>query len=497
MRFVPSMTIGNAQTFTGTMGRAPVVPADRLISQSSLIAILLLFDVIANVAVGLVTFACWKASADYDYCVLIPALVMIGCEVPACLAARWAYTVPALSSSQRQVMETAVALGLSLASYIVCGALLGTYAPEQRSWLLFWFLGAWAILAAARLILARALARWSADGRLARRAVVVGGGESAHELLQTLERTPNAAVQILGTFDDRDKTRSPEQLGPYNKLGRVEDLARFCREQRVQLLIIALPLSAEDRILHILKRVWVLPIDIRIAVRGSKLQLCSRSYSYIGDVPFLPIFDKPMSDWSMALKEVHDRLLAGLALVVFSPLFAAIATAIKLDSRGPVLFKQIRYGFNNEKIEVYKFRSMCVEKMDADGAESVTRDDMRVTRIGRILRRSSLDELPQLFNVAVKGDLALVGPRPHALQSKACAHLFEEVVDGYFARHRVKPGVTGWAQINGWRGGIESVEQIEQRVAHDLYYIENWSILLDLRILLRTPLALITAENAY
>ena len=183
-------------------------------------------------------------------------------------------------------------------------------------------------------------------------------------------------------------------------------------------------------------------------------------------------------------------------MVALAPVMALIAIAVKLDSKGPVLFRQKRLGFNNETIDVLKFRSMYVEGESPDGLEQVTRDDPRVTRVGRILRRTSLDELPQFFNV-LKGDLSLVGPRPHALQSKAADKLYHDAVDGYFARHRVKPGVTGWAQINGWRGETDTAEKIERRVEHDLYYIENWSVTFDLYILLMTPLALIRGENAY
>ena len=176
---------------------------------------------------------------------------------------------------------------------------------------------------------------------------------------------------------------------------------------------------------------------------------------------------------------------------------AVIAVAIKLDSRGPVLFRQKRYGFNNDLIEVYKFRSMYADQTDASAVKLVSKDDPRVTRVGRIIRKASLDELPQLFSVVFKGNLSLVGPRPHAVNAKAEARLYDEAVDGYFARHRVKPGITGWAQVNGWRGETDTQEKIQKRVEHDLYYIENWSVLLDLDILLRTPFALLKTENAY
>jgi lipopolysaccharide/colanic/teichoic acid biosynthesis glycosyltransferase len=175
---------------------------------------------------------------------------------------------------------------------------------------------------------------------------------------------------------------------------------------------------------------------------------------------------------------------------------ALIAIAIRLESAGPIFFRQRRYGFNNELIEVLKFRSMYVAQQDATASRLVTRDDPRVTRVGRIIRRASLDELPQLINV-VRGQMSLVGPRPHATGAKADRDLYENVVQGYFARHRMKPGVTGWAQINGWRGETDTHEKLVKRVEYDLHYIENWSVFLDLYIIAMTPISLLTGRNAY
>ena len=197
------------------------------------------------------------------------------------------------------------------------------------------------------------------------------------------------------------------------------------------------------------------------------------------------------------LKRALDVLGALAGLVLLGPVLLLIAIAIKLDSKGPVFFKQRRYGFNNKFVEIYKFRSMYAEATDANANRLVTKGDPRVTRVGRFIRKTSLDELPQLINVVFTGNMSLVGPRPHAIQAKAAEHLYDEAVDGYFARHRVKPGITGWAQINGWRGETDSREKILRRVEHDLYYIENWSILFDLYIVLRTPFALIRGEGAY
>ncbi len=476
--------------------RAPVVPPEQLIWQPGAIAGVLLFDLASVAAIGALAHANPLEGEPASPAYLIPAVAGAAIGTASILKMRWAYTIRSLSQGLWQTANVGLALLLALSGLFVADAVFSDHSAEMRRWLPYWFAEAWALCAAQRLVVARLLQNWAHEGRLARRAVIVGGGDAAAQLIDRLDRLGGKEIQILGLFDDRDKMRSPETVGRYRKLGRFEDLEAFCREQRVDLLIIALPPTAEDRILHILKMLWVLPIDVRIAAINSKLKLRSRAYNYIGDTPFLPVFDKPMSDWSVALKAIEDRLLAALAIILLSPLLALIALAVKLDSKGPVLFKQTRHGFNNEPIGVFKFRSMYVDKCDPTGQKQVTRGDPRVTRVGAILRRSSLDELPQLFNV-LRGELSLVGPRPHVLQAKAGNLTYTEVVDGYFARHKVRPGITGWAQINGWRGETDTVEKIEQRVAHDLYYIENWSMLLDLRILLATPLALIRTKNAY
>jgi exopolysaccharide biosynthesis polyprenyl glycosylphosphotransferase len=238
------------------------------------------------------------------------------------------------------------------------------------------------------------------------------------------------------------------------------------------------------------------PVDVRLCPGEFALRLGAVQTSHIGGHTFLNVIDRPLRDWRWIAKSIEDRILSSLILAMISPVMLAIALLIRLDSRGPALFRQKRYGFNNELIEVLKFRSMYIDQTDANASKLVTKGDPRVTRVGRLIRKTSLDELPQLINV-LKGELSLVGPRPHALQAKAADRLYHEVVDGYFARHRVKPGITGWAQINGWRGETDTSEKIQRRVEHDLYYIDNWSVFLDLYILLKTPFALLRGDNAY
>ena len=366
----------------------------------------------------------------------------------------------------------------------------------SRVWLVTWATAGFAFFLMGRFMISAILRRYNQDGQFNRRAVIVGGGEAAARVIANLQASEDTGVSIIGYFDDRDDNRSLPQSHGVMKLGSIDDLIDFSRSSRIDCIIMTLPVTAEDRLLHILNRLWVLPVDIRLSAYGQKLRYRPRAYSYIGNLPCLDMFDRPLGEWGPLLKAITDKVFASFALVLFSPVLAAVALAVKLDSEGPVLFKQKRFGFNNELIEIYKFRSMHTNMSDIDASKLVTKDDPRVTRVGRFIRRTSLDELPQFFNV-LKGDLSLVGPRPHATKAKAGDFLYENVVDGYFARHKVKPGITGWAQVNGWRGETDTAEKIERRVEHDLYYIENWSLTFDLYILARTPIALLNTDHAY
>ncbi len=407
------------------------------------------------------------------------------------------YQVQAFRGHEKQYMRLASAW--SVVFLIVIGASFLAKAGEMfsRVWLSAFYITGFVALMLSRRMVFLLVRKWTREGRLNRRTVIVGAGPAGSHVIEELHKQKDTGVKIVGLFDDRGDERTGIECAGERKLGTVDDLVEFGRRTRVDLVIFSLPISAETRILQMLKKLWVLPVDIRLAAHANKLQFRPRSYSYIGKVPVLDVADRPIADWDVVMKWLFDKVIGGLLLLCALPVMAVVALAIKLDSRGPVLFKQKRYGFNNNLIEVYKFRSMYVDQADAAASKLVTKNDPRVTRVGRFIRKASLDELPQLINVVLKGNLSLVGPRPHALNAKAEARLYDEAVDGYFARHRVKPGITGWAQINGWRGETDTHEKIQHRVEHDLYYIENWSVLFDFYILLRTPFALFETENAY
>ncbi len=336
-------------------------------------------------------------------------------------------------------------------------------------------------------------ARWLLDSHLLdRRAVIAGGGEHAIHLIRGLAAREDSDIQLHGIFDDRDDIRSPIQILGVPKIGGYDDLITFVRASEIDMVIIALPLEAEARIKWLLDAFKVLPVEVRLSAFSQDY-----AFAQADRDPLISAMSRSFAPERRLTKRAFDILFASLALVLLLPLMLVAAIAIRLESRGPILFRQRRHGYNDRIIEVLKFRSMYHEMADPEAKNVVSRNDPRVTRVGRFLRRSSIDELPQLFNV-LKGDLSLVGPRPHAIDAMGSdRRRFSRMVEGYSARHRLPPGITGWAQINGWRGEIDDPAKLTARIEHDLYYIENWSLWLDLKILFRTPLSLMDTRSAY
>ncbi|MGE0039371.1 MAG: undecaprenyl-phosphate glucose phosphotransferase [Xanthobacteraceae bacterium] len=456
-----------------------------------------MLEFLMTVAVGFAVYFAYVVPIDGFEWHYVAAI--FGIATLALLAFQTAdiYQVQAFRGYEKQYFRLAAAWSLVFLLAIGATFFAKLGAEFSRVWLGTFYVVGLIVLVGFRRALFLLVRRWTREGRLERRTVVVGADERGNMLIQALAGQKDSDIRIVGVFDDRGDERTAPAVAGRPKLGTVDDLVELARRTRIDLVLFSLPISAEGRILQMLKKLWVLPVDIRLAAHSNKLRFRPRAYSYIGGVPVLDIMDKPITDWDVVMKWLFDRIVGSLLLLAVSPVMLLTAIAIKLDSRGPVLFKQKRYGFNNELIEVYKFRSMYVDQCDATASKLVQKDDPRVTRVGAFIRKTSIDELPQLFNVAFKGNLSLVGPRPHAVHAKAADRLYDEAVDGYFARHRVKPGITGWAQINGWRGETDTDEKIQRRVEHDLYYIENWSVLFDLYILARTPFALAKTENAY
>src|SRR6195952_5324561 len=428
----------------------------------------------------------------------IAAILAMAAAAVMCFQAADIYEVQVFRGQLRQMTRMISSWAFVFLLFIGASFFAKLGGEVSRFWLSAFFFIGLAALITERLILRSMVRRWAREGRLDRRTIVVGSDQNGEKLIEALKVQEDSDLDILGVFDDRNDNRALDTCAGSLKLGKVDDIVEFARRTRIDLVLFALPISAETRILEMLKKLWVLPVDIRLSAHTNKLRFRPRSYSYLGKVPTLDVFEAPITDWDLVMKWMFDHVVGAIILLLAAPVMALVALAVKLDSPGPVLFRQKRFGFNNERIDVFKFRSLYHHQADPTASKVVTKNDPRVTRVGRFIRKSSLDELPQLFNVVFKSNLSLVGPRPHAVQGKLQSRLFDEAVDGYFARHRVKPGITGWAQINGWRGEVDTDEKIQKRVEFDLYYIENWSVLFDLFILLKTPIALMTKnENAY
>lgn len=441
--------------------------------------------------------ATWTAMglADDPHRPFIILALLSAVAVPVGLGLRGAYTLDAVLEPGEHAWSVA---SVWMIVFCVASGILWYVEAELliRQWLIAWCGAEAFVFMGFRLALGRLGQRWNRNGQFERRVILVGGGDDVAGLVGSVRSDRDGNISILGIFDDRGEERSPSKVCDCNRLGTIDDLLEFVRRVRVDVLLVTFPPSAESRVIEILRKLWVLPVDIRLSTHRQRLRYMSRTYSRLGEAYVLDLSEKPIRGWGAILKGIEDKVLASIAIVLLLPLLATVWIAVRLDSKGPAIFKQKRYGFNNRLVDVYKFRSMYVESADPAARQLTTRDDPRVTRVGRFIRKTSLDELPQLFNV-LKGELSMVGPRPQAPMAGVNDTIYADIVEEYFARTKVKPGITGWAQVNGWRGNTDTEEKIRRRVDLDLYYIANWSLLFDLYILALTPLSLLDTENAY
>ena len=367
--------------------------------------------------------------------------------------------------------------------FLIALAMTGL-APPPKTLLEIWALATTVSLVLTRAASGQLFVKWRDAGRLQRRAVILGAGPVGQRLIEQLTASPHPEVEIVGLYDDR-KSRLPPTCHGYAVRGNLDDLIADARIRPVDHVFVALPLSADWRLAEILNKLCLIAVDVRLCLGNFGFQLGECEVTHVGGLTTLNVCESPVKGWQYVAKFIEDKVFATLILALVAPLMAVVAVLIKLDSPGPILFRQRRHGLNNELIEVLKFRTLYDDARDVNADRLCVNNDPRITRVGAFLRRSMLDELPQFINV-LRGDMSIVGPRPHALAAKAGGLLYREAVKYYDARHRMKPGITGWAQIHGWRGETRTVEEIDQRVAHDLYYIHHWSIPLDLQIIVRT-----------
>jgi putative colanic acid biosynthesis UDP-glucose lipid carrier transferase len=322
---------------------------------------------------------------------------------------------------------------------------------------------------------------------------IAGARENGVTVAQMLLGSPWMGLRPIGFFDDRAQTGSrPLVSPPVQVLGTLDDLVELARKGEVEIIYITLPLRAEERIRLLISKLSETTASVYVIPEFFVSDLMNLTWSNIGSLPAISVFETPFFGVDGWLKNAEDFILGGLILlIVFIPM-VIISIGVKLSSPGPVIFRQTRYGLRGEKIEVWKFRTMTVCENGGE-IKQATRNDPRVTRFGDFLRRTSLDELPQFINV-LQGSMSIVGPRPHAV---AHNEQYRKIVDGYMLRHKVKPGITGLAQVSGWRGETDTLEKMKKRIEFDLAYIRNWSLWLDMRIIFRTIIKEFAGDNAY
>jgi putative colanic acid biosynthesis UDP-glucose lipid carrier transferase len=356
--------------------------------------------------------------------------------------------------------------------------------------MLWWFIATPFALVAAHLAL-RKYAAGLRRGSQLRSVVIVGINETGLKLARRIGESPHRMMEVRGFFDDRAAPRVAP--GPdVALLGSMADVAAYVREGGINVIFISQPMSAQPRVRRLLDELQDTTASIYFLPDMVTFNLMQARFDEVGGMPVVAICETPFSGINSLVKRASDIVLASLILLLLAPVMLAIAAAVKFTSPGPVIFRQRRYGLNGEDIVVYKFRSMAVCE---DGARvtQARKNDLRVTRLGAVLRRTSLDELPQFLNV-LEGTMSIVGPRPHAV---AHNEQYRGLIKGYMLRHKVKPGITGWAQVNGLRGETDTIDKMAARVAFDLDYLRSWSLSLDLWIILRTVKVVLARDNAY
>ena len=436
------------------------------------------------IAVGaLVISALWfQGSFEGSYIIL--ALIVFSLTFPGSLARNAANVGSLIWAIIKAWLTTAGLL-------ILLGWASRTLGAFDWRAILTWMIATPIALFGAHLLVRAFLPRMLEVEGLNRTAVIAGANSLARRLAEQFRINASLGVHFVGYFDDRSAERFDE-AEPTTPLGLLSELADYVKTHHVDLIYITLPMASQPRILTLLEELKDTTASIYFAPDIFLFDVIQARLETIEGIPVLAVCESPFYGVAGLIKRASDIALAVTILLAISPLMVAIALGVKLTSPGPVLFKQRRYGLDGKQIVVYKFRSMTVLE-DGNTVTQVTRHDGRVTAFGALLRASSLDELPQFINV-LQGRMSVVGPRPHAV---AHNELYRKLIRGYMIRHKVKPGITGLAQVNGLRGETDTLEKMRARIDYDLAYLRNWSLLLDLQIVLKTIVVVLRKQNAY
>jgi putative colanic acid biosynthesis UDP-glucose lipid carrier transferase len=445
----------------------------------------------------------------YPFVVIAALLLAAGCHddkigskyiILAVLS--FAMTFPgdaALHERPRRVLRKLASSWLLFVGIMVAfGVATGYIDYYPYSVLTVWVIATPLVYIAAYFVLRVTLPRVISMKNNQRTAVIVGGNDIGIYLAQQFINNPYLGTRIIGFFDDRSSARLQAKAGvqvndlPVPIKGRLCDLAEFVKQNHVEAIYLALPMTTQLRILHLLDDLKDTTASIYFVPDIFITDLIQGRLGSVGDIPVVAVCETPFTGVNGVIKRTSDIVFSLFILILLLPVMLILVIGIKLSSPGPVIFKQRRYGLDGKEILVYKFRSMT--SCD-DGAvvKQATKNDQRVTRFGAFMRRTSLDELPQFLNV-LQGRMSIVGPRPHAV---AHNETYRKLIKGYMVRHKVRPGITGWAQVNGYRGETETIEKMEKRIKYDLEYLRNWSLSLDLWIIVKTALVALRDQNAY
>jgi putative colanic acid biosynthesis UDP-glucose lipid carrier transferase len=389
-----------------------------------------------------------------------------------CVLINWIYTAPAV-------------LGIGL---------LTRYNAEfSYASKLVWLALTPVAMGSGRIVLRMVLRNLRRRGFNIRKFAICGVNKLAVQLAQNIQHSPELGLEFVGYFDDRPDRRTKEASSEGRpRAGNLRQLVQAAKTGGVDMIFITFPMRAEQRIRTFLQQLSDTTASVYIVPDFFVFQMLHARWNQIDGLPVVSVFETPISGIDGVLKRGFDIVVGAVALTLLAPVMLGCVFAIKLTSSGPAFFRQKRYGLSGEEIRVWKFRTMRVCE-DGSEVKQASRDDERITPVGRLLRKTSLDELPQLFNV-LSGSMSLVGPRPHA---SAHNEQYRSLINGYMLRHKVKPGITGLAQVNGWRGETETLEKMERRIEYDHRYIREWTLWMDVKILLRTALVVFRQQNAY
>ncbi len=393
----------------------------------------------------------------------------------------------------RQLWIMTLAWFVTVVGLAILAFSLKTGAEYSRYWAGIWAISVWVLLIFSRVGLRIIFGYFRRKGWNSRNIVIIGAGHLGAHVAQQIADAEWTGYNLKGFWDDSPNLQGKEVEGVivYSIESGIDGL--LSGRLKIDEIWIALPLRAELRMQEVLNLLRHSTVSVRLVPDIFGFRLLNHSMTEVAGIPVMDISASPMIGMNRLIKAIEDRVLGGLIILIVSPLMLIIAIAIKITSRGPVLFKQMRHGWDGKPVKVYKFRTMRVHQEPDGQITQAIKGDSRITPLGAFLRCTSLDELPQFYNV-LQGRMSIVGPRPHAIKHN---ELYMDQIDSYMQRHCVKPGITGWAQINGFRGETDTLEKMKQRVEYDLFYIENWSLWLDLKIIFLTILKGFVNENAY